>query len=50
MSVYHGCAVPEEAREGIRSPRTGITGDCDSPRECWVLNPGPLHEGAHFSY
>lgn len=38
------CAVPAEAREGIRSPRTGITADCELPRGCWELNLSPLGE------
>ena len=38
------CAVPIEAREGVRSPRTGVTGGCELPCGCWELNSGPLEE------
>lgn len=39
VSVPHVCLVPEEAREDVRFPETGVTYCCE-------LNPGPLH---HFS-
>lgn len=45
MSVYDMHAVSKEAREGVRSLGTGVTGSCDSPLfVCWALNLGPLDE------
>lgn len=30
--------------EGVRFPKTGVTGRCDLPCECWKLNPSPLEK------
>lgn len=29
----HACLVPKE--EGVRSPGTGVMGDCEQPCGCW---------------
>ena len=39
MYVYHMHTVPTEAREGIRSPETGVTGGCEPPYECYFYKP-----------
>jgi hypothetical protein len=36
MHVYHECAVSTEAREGIRSPGTGVTRGCEIPHGAQV--------------
>jgi hypothetical protein len=45
MHAYTSCVclVPEEAREVIRFPGTGVKGS-ELPCGCWELNPGPLLE------
>jgi hypothetical protein len=35
MYVYHMHTVPTEAREGIRSPETGVTGGYKPSYQCW---------------
>lgn len=30
--------------EGARSPKTGVTDECQSPSGCWKSNPGVLEE------
>ena len=32
------------SKEGIRSPRTGVTDSYELLCGCWELNPGPLEE------
>lgn len=39
MSVHHMLAVPREAKEGVRSPRIGVTNSFE-PLFGWGLNPG----------
>lgn len=39
MHVYHLSAwCLRRSEEVIRSPRTGVTSDCEAPCECWKLN------------
>jgi hypothetical protein len=42
MDVTHALLKPAEVEESIRSPETGIMGDCEPLCENWELNPGPL--------
>ena len=35
---------PWRPEEGIRSPATGVTDDCEPPYGFWELNAGPLKE------
>lgn len=45
MSVYHIHAwCPMGPEEGIISPRTGVTANCQLPRGCWELHPRPLED------
>jgi hypothetical protein len=49
MYVYvsHARLVSLEARNGVRSPRTGVTEGCDpSIMGVLDLNPGPLEDQA----
>lgn len=48
--AYIPCAhlVPESLEEGIRSPGTGITDNCEQSRGCYELNLGPLQEQQAF--
>jgi hypothetical protein len=39
MSVQHVHAVPLNPEEGIRSPRTGVTDNCELPSGCWEKQP-----------
>lgn len=41
VHVHRTWAGPE-LRRGIRSPRTGGTDRCETPRGCWDPHPGPL--------
>lgn len=36
--------VPAEVREGLKSPETGVTEDCELPCGCWEPSLGPLQE------
>lgn len=38
------CALPTQARRGVRSPGAGFTGSCELPRGCWELGLGPIEE------
>ena len=41
------CASPNSYLcEGVRSPGTGVTDNCELPCGYWELNPGPLEEQA----
>jgi hypothetical protein len=41
MSVHHVCGwcswTPEDC--GVRSPGAVVTDGCETPRDCWKLNP-----------
>lgn len=39
VSVHHMLVVPREAKEGVRSPRIGVTNSFE-PLFGWGLNPG----------
>lgn len=41
--VSHTCLLPEETRN-VRSPGTGVIGDCEPTCVCWDLTPDPLQE------
>lgn len=43
MYVYHDW-WPHRSKEGVTSPRTGVTNGCEPPCMFWELNPGPLQE------
>jgi hypothetical protein len=46
MFIRHMCAWSLWwSEEGIRSPRTGVTGGCEPMYGCWELNPGPVQGG-----
>lgn len=38
------CLVSEEAREGVRCPKTRVTDGCELLCGCWKLNLGPLEK------
>lgn len=43
--MCHACAwYPQRPKVGIRSPRTGVTGDCKLPCGYWESNFGSLQE------
>ena len=42
--MYAVVFAPQKAENGVRSPGTGVTDDCEPPCGCWESKPEALQE------
>lgn len=48
--TYHvHCWCPQRSEESVRSPRLGVTGDCELIHWCWDSNLGPRPKNKYSS-